>query len=77
MVGLVTMEKQYFTVKEVAERLRVTRQAIYNWIESGRLAAVKVGRSTRIPESALDAFIEPYTPGEQITDDSDESEAQE
>lgn len=57
------VEDQYYTVQEIAKRLRVTRQAIYNWIDEGRLQAVKVGRSLRIPESAVKAFIKPAEPG--------------
>lgn len=56
------MAEEYLTVDEVAKRLKVTRQAIYNWINDGRLRAVKVGRSTRIPVSAIDAFLRPYAP---------------
>lgn len=59
------MEETYLTVKEVADKLRVTRQAIYNWISEGRLKAVKVGgKSVRIPASSIAALIQPLEPGE-------------
>lgn len=60
-----TVEERYYTVEEIAKRLRVTRQAIYNWIDEGRLHAVKVGRALRIPESAVNAFLKPAEPGER------------
>ncbi len=53
------MEETYYTVAEVAQRLRVSRQAVYNWIHEGRLEAVKVGRMTRIPASSLAEFLRP------------------
>lgn len=65
------MEDEYLTVAEVSKRLRVTRQAIYNWIAEGRLRAVKVGRGIRIPVSSLVEFLRPVAPGERIEDEED------
>jgi len=59
------MAEEYLTVDEVAKRLKVTRQAIYNWINEGRLKAVKAGRSTRIPESAVKEFLQPWRPEDE------------
>lgn len=58
------VHEEYFTVQEVADRLKVTRQAVYDWIKEGRLRAVKVGNRTRIPGSAVDEFVRPIAPGE-------------
>lgn len=63
------MDETYLTVREVAERLRVTRQAVYNWITEGRLKAVRAGKTLRIPASALAAFLEPFVPGDRIEDE--------
>ena len=52
------MSEEYLTVREVAERLKVTRQAVYNWIADGRLVSVKLGRSVRITERALQVFLQ-------------------
>ena len=51
-----------YTVKEVAGILRVNRKTIYNWIDQGRIRAVKFtenqkNRYVRIPESAIQNFI--------------------
>lgn len=62
----VPVQEEYFTVKEIADRLRVTRQAVYDWIREGRLRAVKVGNRTRIPGSAVAEFIQPVKPGEPL-----------
>ena len=68
------MNEDYFTVKEVAERLKVTRQAVYDWISEGRLRAVKVGNRTRIARSAIEAFIRPFEPGDLAAPEADETE---
>jgi excisionase family DNA binding protein len=58
------MGTEYFTPDEVATQLKVTRQVVYNWINEGRLRAVKAGRTLRIPGYALDAFLQPVRAGE-------------
>jgi excisionase family DNA binding protein len=65
------MENEYLTVQEVSKRLKVTRQAIYNWIADGRLKAVRVGgKAMRIPVSSLLEIMEPVKPGEPLEDES-------
>lgn len=63
------MEDEYLKVGDVAARLHVSRQAVYNWIAEGRLEAVRVGKSVRVPVSALLRFMQPVKPGERIEDD--------
>ncbi len=64
------MDEKYLTVKEVADHLQVSRQAVYNWINEGRLKAVRVGTHVRITGAALREFIQPVVPGEHIEEDS-------
>jgi excisionase family DNA binding protein len=48
------------TVREIQNRLRVSRACVYALIESGRLPAIRigVGRGTiRVDEADLDAFV--------------------
>lgn len=53
-------EDRYLTVAEVAERLRVNRQTVRNWIARGQLGAVRVGtRRVRVPQAELDRFLAP------------------
>jgi excisionase family DNA binding protein len=54
---------RFLTVAEVAEMMRVSNMTVYRMVESGKLPAVRFGRSYRIPESALAAAIE--LPGSQ------------
>jgi excisionase family DNA binding protein len=61
------MTTDYLTPDEVASRLQVSRQVVYNWINDGRLRAVKAGRTLRIPHFALDAFLEPVHAGDIST----------
>jgi excisionase family DNA binding protein len=46
------------TPREVATRLRVSPRTVYSWIESGRLASVRLSaRTTRVPEEAVSALV--------------------
>lgn len=58
------MTTDYLTPDEVASSLQVTRQVVYNWINDGRLRAVKAGRTLRIPPYALEAFLQPVHAGD-------------
>ncbi len=50
--------EQYYTIEEVAEKLKVTRQAIHNWIKEGRLDSIKIGRARRIPAASIERLLE-------------------
>jgi excisionase family DNA binding protein len=45
------------TVAEVATLLRVSKMSVYRLIHSGELEAVRFGRSFRVPNSAVDAYL--------------------
>jgi len=49
---------QLLTVSQIAEQLQVTAQTIRNWIDSGVLGAVRVGRAYRVRQTDLDALLE-------------------
>jgi excisionase family DNA binding protein len=49
--------RKLLTIPEVRERTQSSQSAVYNWIRDGKLVALKLGRSTRIPEESLDAFL--------------------
>lgn len=53
------MEDEFYTPEEVAALLKVSRQAVYNWIARGRLKAVKAERVTRIRRADLETFLQP------------------
>lgn len=48
---------EFLTVKEVQERLRVSRCAVTALLKNGSLASIRVGRSIRVPAASLEAFI--------------------
>lgn len=45
------------TVEEVAQLLRISRTSAYEGVRSGYIPAVRIGRSLRIPRSAIDAML--------------------
>ena len=48
---------RYLTVMEVADVMRVSKMTVYRLVHSGELPAVRVGRSFRVPQDALDAYL--------------------
>jgi excisionase family DNA binding protein len=57
MTQAVTPEKHLYCVPEVMDKLSLGRSALYRQMKIGRLRFVKVGRSRRIPASALADFV--------------------
>ncbi len=47
----------FLTVAEVASLMRVSKMTVYRLLHSGELAGVRVGRSFRVPESAVHAYL--------------------
>lgn len=50
-------EATFLTVAEVATAMRVSKMTVYRLVHSGDLPAVRVGRSFRVPESAVDEYL--------------------
>jgi len=48
---------RYFSTDEIAEMYNLKPVTIRNWINSGKLRAVKLGHLWRIPEDALNEFV--------------------
>jgi excisionase family DNA binding protein len=48
---------QFLTVAEVAALMRVSKMTVYRLVHGGELAAVRVGRSFRVPEPAVRAYL--------------------
>ena len=51
------IDEQFLTVDEVAKAARVSKMTIYRLVRSGELAAVRVGKSFRIPLSAANQYL--------------------
>ncbi|MCF6524727.1 helix-turn-helix domain-containing protein [Streptomyces sp. JJ36] len=54
---MTTATEELLTVPEVMRRLKLGRSTVYGLIRSRRLASLTIGRSRRIPESAVRDFI--------------------
>ncbi len=50
-------EVKFLTVAEVAAAMRVSKMTVYRLVHSGELPAVRVGRSFRVPEDAVHAWL--------------------
>ena len=48
---------KFLTVAEVASVMRVSKMTVYRLVHSGDLPAVRVGRSFRVPEDAVDEYL--------------------
>jgi excisionase family DNA binding protein len=51
--------KNYYTINELAERLKVSRYTIQRYVYSGRLQAIKVRRMVYITEESYNSLFEP------------------
>ena len=51
-------KSRFLTVQEVASVMRVSTMTVYRLIKSGELSAVRVGRSFRVSEVDVDAYLE-------------------
>ncbi|TCK22361.1 helix-turn-helix domain-containing protein [Pseudonocardia endophytica] len=49
--------ERFRTVSEVADTMRVSPMTVYRLVKSGELAAVRVGRSVRIPARAVEDYL--------------------
>jgi excisionase family DNA binding protein len=56
--SLVDNTARYLSPAEAAELLGVKRETIYRHIRRGKLPAVRLGRSLRIPEAELRTTLE-------------------
>lgn len=50
-------DKEFYTAKELAEKLRVNIMTIYRYIDAGRLEAYKIGKEFRIEKKEFDKFL--------------------
>jgi len=47
-----------YTPEEVAEQLRVSRRAVYQWLNSGKLNGLKAGQYWRVTEEDLTQYLQ-------------------
>ncbi|MEI2711971.1 MAG: helix-turn-helix domain-containing protein [Nocardioides sp.] len=51
-------EVKFLTVAEVAAMMRVSKMTVYRLVHGGELPAVRVGRSFRVDEKDVQAYLE-------------------
>lgn len=49
--------ENYYTPKEISDKLKLNIRTVYKWIREGKLKAVKLGDVWRISESELNRFL--------------------
>ena len=52
------VEEAYYTLAEIAQRLKVSYRTVYRWVQAGELPAYKLGTEWRVAESDLRAFLQ-------------------
>lgn len=48
---------KFLTVAEVATTMRVSKMTVYRLVHNGTLEAIRVGRSFRVPEKAVQDYL--------------------
>lgn len=58
----------FLTVSEVADVMRVSKMTVYRLIHAGELPAIRVGKSFRVPQSALNTLLDSsWSEGDQFS----------
>lgn len=68
MAGEREARVRFLTVAEVADVMRVSKMTVYRLLHAGEMPAVRVGRSFRVPQDALDAYLRSSSFGAHSTD---------
>ncbi len=50
-------KQEFYTAKELAEKLRVNIMTIYRYIDNEKLKAYKIGKEFRIDKKEFDSFL--------------------
>jgi len=50
-------DERFYTIKEVAELLKVSDGGVWKWLKTDKLKGIKLGRMWRIKKSDLEEFI--------------------
>jgi excisionase family DNA binding protein len=49
---------RFLTVAEVATMMRVSKMTVYRLVHNAEMPAVRVGRSFRVPETAVEQYLQ-------------------
>jgi len=53
-------EETYYSIEEIAKKLKVAYLTVYRWIQAEKLVALKAGKQYRIKKQDLDDFLKIY-----------------
>lgn len=51
------INKEFYLVEELANKLRVCNMTIYRYIKAGKIKAYKIGKEFRIEEEEFNKFL--------------------
>lgn len=51
-------DQEFYTAKEIADKLSLNVMTIYRYIDSGKLKAYKIGKEFRIEKAEYQSFLE-------------------
>ena len=52
------VDETYYTLAEIAQRLKVSYRTVHRWVQAKELPAYKLATEWRVAESDLQAFLE-------------------
>jgi len=52
------VDETYYTLDEIAQRLKVSYRTVYRWVQAKELSAYKLGTEWRVAESDLQEFLQ-------------------
>lgn len=61
---------RYQTVRELADRLEVAEATVRQWIKSGELRAIDIGKGWRIADADLEHFLKARETAQRKQDDT-------
>ncbi|MBG6218815.1 excisionase family DNA binding protein [Arthrobacter sp. CAN_A6] len=56
-----------FTVSEVALMMRVSKMTVYRLVQSGAMESIRFGHSYRVPEAAIEQYLDSINPERRST----------
>jgi len=51
------IEDEFYTIHEVAKKLKISYLTVYRWIQAKKLIAIKVGKQYRVSKNELEKFL--------------------
>ena len=58
MATMQAVQETYYTLSEIAEKLKVSYRTVYRWVQAEELAAYKLKGEYRVAERDLNEFLE-------------------